>query len=203
MGNVASTLGGAITGGLVGGPIGTAVGSVFPSSVGSAIFGQTPPSPQSQTNSISPQLQQMQQQQVQNAQNYQQNMPAYEQQQQTAARDQSRQALAQQLAGTTANSNSRGMLYGSYNQGQQAQQTAQNQANLQNTYAGINTNAQNQLSQLQGQALGTGLAVNQSQQSENQAAYNMALQQQMSNNQLFGSLLGAGGSGAGLLAGLG
>lgn len=171
------------------------------SAPGNLLFGQTPPSPQSQTNSISPQLQQMQQQQAQTANNFQQNLPAYEQQQYNTAGDQSRQALSQQLANDTTSANSRGLLYGGYNQGQQAQDTAQSAANLNNTYANINTNAQNQLSQLQSAALGTGVAMNQSAQSEQQAAYQAALQQQLSNNQLFGSLTKGLGAGAGLLLG--
>lgn len=185
------------------GGVASAVGSGIQSVVnapGNLLFGQTPPSPQSQVNSVSPALQQMQQQQETNAVNFGNNLPAYEQQQQNSAADASRQSLAQQLAGNTQNSNSRGMLYGSYNAGKQAQTTAENQAGLQQTDANVNTNAQNQLSEMQSQALGTGLAVNQSQQQENAAAYQMALQQQMSNNQLFGALLKGGGAGAGLLA---
>lgn len=167
---------------------------------GNIIFGQTPPSPQSQVNSISPQLSAMQQQQAQAAVDFGNNLPAYEKQQQNSAADASRQSLAQSLAGTTANSNARGMLYGSYNAGAQAQDVAKNQADLATTNANINTNAQNELSGMQSQALGTGLAMNQSQQQENDAAYQMALAQQLSNNQLFGSLLKGGGSAAGLLA---
>ena len=179
--------------------IGSGLGAIA-SAPGNLLFGQTPPSPQSQVNSVSPQLSQMEQQQTQNAENFGANLPAYEQQQQNTAADASRQQLASQLAGTTANSNARGMLYGTYNQGQEANDTAQNQANLAQTDVNINNNAQNQLSQLQSQALGTGLAVNQDQQQQQAAAYQIALEQQQSNNALFGNLMKGAGAGAGLLA---
>lgn len=182
------------------GGVANAVGSVV-SAPGRLIFGQTPPSAQSQVNSVNPQLSQMQQQQAQAAVDFGNNLPAYEQSQHNAAADNSRQQLSQQLAGVTKDSNSRGMLYGSYNQGKQAQATAQNQANLAETDDNINTNAQNTLSQMQNQALGTGVTLNQTQQGENNAAYQAALQQQLSNNQLFGSLMKGGGAGAGLLLG--
>jgi len=165
--------------------------------------GQKPPNPQSMTNSVDPRLTQMRDQQTQQAEDYGKNLSTTEASQQQGAADTSRQALAQQLAGVTKGSNSRGMLYGSYNQGQQAQTTAKNAADLQQTKANINTNAQNTLSQLQDQALGTGIAINQSNQAEQNSAYQMALAEQMSNNQAFGGLISGLGSFGGLLAGRG
>ena len=182
--------------GAIGNGVSSAVGGV-----GQLIFGQTPPTPQSQTNSISPQLQAMQQQQAQAAQNYATNLPSYENQQQNTATDSSRQQLAQTLAGTTAGTNANGLLYGSYNQGQQAQATAQNAANLQTTKANINTADQNTLASMQAAALGTGMAVNQSQQAENQTAYQTALAQQQNNTGLFNDLLQGAGKVTGLIAG--
>ena len=166
------------------------------------IIGNRPQDPSQLENPLDPQLQQMQQQQEQQALDYKANMPGYENQQQNAATDNSRQALVSQLAGTTANSNARGMLYGSYNQGQQAQATAQNQANLNTTKANINTNAQNTLSGLQGQAVGSGLVMQQSQNAQALAAYQAALQQQQSTNGEFGAITGGVGKVAGLLASL-
>ena len=180
--------------------VGNVVGGGI-SQVGQTIFGSTPPSAQSQTESMDPRLLAMQNQQTQNAVNYGNNINAYEQQQQDTATDSNRQALAQQLAGVTQNSNARGLLYGGYNQGQQAQATAQNAANLQNTYAGINTGAQNTLSQLQQQALSSALALNQSEQSQNSAEYQTALAQQKANSGLFGGLLNGVGSFLGGAAG--
>ena len=166
------------------------------------IIGNQPQDPSQLENPLNPQLQQMQQQQEQNASNYQANMPAYINQQQNAATDNSRQALASQLAGTTANSNARGMLYGSYNQGQQAQATAQNQAQLQNTNANINTDVQNTSNTLNNQAIQSGLAMQQSQNQQALAAYQAALQQQQSTNGEFGAITGGAGKAVGLLAAL-
>lgn len=166
------------------------------------IIGNQPQDPSQLENPLDPQLQQMQQQQEQQALDYQANMPAYENQQQNAATDSSRQALAQQLAGTTANSNARGMLYGSYNQGQQANATAANQANLNTTKANINTNVQNTSNALNNQALGSGLALQQSQNAQALAAYQAGLQQQQSTNGEFGAITGGVGKVAGLLASL-
>lgn len=174
-------------------------GNAF-NSVNGFIWGNQPQDPSQYENPLNPQLQQMQQQQAQQAASYQANMPAYENQQQNAATDSSRQGLAQQLAGTTANSNARGMLYGSYNQGQQASATAQNQAQLQTTKANINTNVQNTSNSLNNQALGSGLALQQSQNAQALAAYQAALQQQEATNGEFGAITGGVGKVGGLLA---
>lgn len=187
--------------GTVGNAVATGIGGV-PYMAGKALLGGGGgggSSSSSSADQIDPRLRKMQDQQTQNAIDFGNNLPAYEEQQQRLAADSSRQQLAQQLAGVKANSNSRGMLYGSYNQGRQAQTTAQNAAALQTAKANINTQAQNTLNQMQGQALGEGVAVQQSQQYANQTAYQQALAQQLANNQLFGTLLGGAGMGAGLL----
>lgn len=181
----------------VGSGLGAAAGAV-----GNVLGGQQP-NTQSLVNPVNPQLAQMQQNQVNAANNYAQNLPSYEKQQQNAAADASRQQLAQGLAANTTNSNARGMLYGSYNQGQQAQTTAQNQANLQTTNANINTGDIATMQGLQAQALGNGVAINNSQNEQEMAAYQAALQQQLATNQAFGSFLGGAGAGAGLIAGMG
>ena len=154
----------------------------------------------SQIPAINPQLQQMEQQQINAATQFGNNLPAYVKQQQNAATDTSRQNLAQTLAGTTQNSNARGLLYGGYNQGQQANATVQNQAQLGVTNENINTNAQNTLSQMQSAALGQGVALQGQQQTLNQQAYQQALAQMQAQNQGVGSLLGGIGSIGGLLA---
>ena len=170
--------------------------------IGNVLGGQQSSS-QSLVNPINPQLSQMQQNQVNAATNYANNLPSYEQQQQNAAADASRQQLAQGLAANTTNSNARGMLYGSYNQGQQAQTTAQNQANLQTTDANINTGDIATLQGLQSQALGSGIAMVNSQNQQETAAYQAALQQQLATNQAFGSFAQGAGSGAGLMMAMG
>lgn len=164
------------------------------------IAGQKPPDPKSQVNSLDPRLTGMRDQQIKAATEYGNNIKGYEKQQQNTAADTSRQNLAGQLAGVNTNSNSRGLLYGGYNEGEQAKTSAMNQAALQQQYSNINTNAQNTLSGLQNQALGTGLVINQTQQNQNDLAYQAALQQQMQNNQMFGSLLGGIGSIGGRMA---
>lgn len=197
--SIGNTISGAVTSPILDPVVGVPL--ALGKTASNAAFGSGPPqSVNSMTNPVDPQLQQMQQQQTQNAVNFGNNLPAYEKQQQNTATDTSRQQLATQLAGTTQNSNARGLLYGGYNQDQQAQDVAKNQANLAQTNTNINTNAQNQLSGMQSQALGTGMALNASEQQQQEAAYQAALQQQLAQNQAFGSFLGGAGAGAGLLA---
>lgn len=199
-------VGSAASGGLLGdqgllkGGNGSGVGGPLWNPGNQLIVGNTPQDPSSLEAPLGASLQQMQAQQSQNALDYQKNLPALEGQQQSAATDASRQQLAGQLAGVTRNSNSRGLLYGGYNQGQQADATAQNQANLQTTKANINSTDQNNLSNLQNQAVSGGLAMQQAQNAQALAAYQAALQQQQAVNGEFGSLMSAGGKFAALLA---
>lgn len=187
--DAAKGVGKAVGGYMLGGPVGW----------GAAVLGQfgsqdDPSNPQSMVNSVDPRLKQMRDEQIQQATDYKKNMPGYQQQQQRSATDTSRQQLAQDLAGVSKGSNARGMLYGSYNQGKQAQATAQNAADLQRTKAGINTGTEQTLSQLQNQALGTGMNVNATQQAQNALAYQIALQRQQASANAQGGLLGGVGS---------
>jgi len=185
------------------GGVASGIGTVLGHSpgLGPLFGGGNPPAPPSQmVNSVDPRLQQTRDDQIKWAQYYGANLPYYEKQQQNINTDNSRQALSQQLAGVTQNSNARGMLYGSYNQGEQAQAAAQNQAALQAENAIVNQNAQDKLSQLQAQAMGTGIAVNQSQQDINNQAYQIALARQQQAAQAMGSLVSGGGMLGGMAA---
>lgn len=141
---------------------------------------------------VDPGVAAMQQQQQQQAQQFRANLPQNEQMMfQNAAQNANRQ-LGQNLNNINQNSNSRGLMYGGINQGLQAKERANTQVQLAQTRENINDQMNNAANQMDAAAIGTGMAIQQSQQSIQDQIYNQALMNMMNQNQSFGSVLGAG-----------
>lgn len=184
--------------GLKGIALGGPVGKYAPGSLTAPYFSQ-PGVPGQPVNPVDPRIQQIRDQQLNDANDYANNLDATRNSEYGVAEDSSRRQLAKDLAGDRTNANSRGMLYGSYEQGQEANSTGRNASALASAKTNINTDTQNTLNSLQNQALGSGMASNQA----DQDFYNQAYQRQLTNSQqksnAFGNLASGGGSGLGLL----
>jgi hypothetical protein len=140
-------------------------------------------------NTIDPNLVAMQKSQAKSANDYSANMGNLRADQGNAAEDSSRNKLAKSLAQTNASSNSRGLLYGGYNQGQRANTIAGNQSELNATKANINTDTQNNLNTLQNQAIQSGLGLQNAQNQLNQNNFNYQMNRQKQQQEAEGGLL--------------
>lgn len=187
-GAIAGYLGGTAIGGPVGSVVGTAVGA-------NNLF--KPPA-QPTAPGVDPGLSAVQQQQQQQAQQFRANLPQNEN---TAYSDlaQASGANTNQAVRQAGSSNSaRGLLYGGVNQGQQQGIRANNQVNLAKGKSDINNQYETEANKMDAAAVGTGVAIQQTQQSVQDQIYKQALLNMNNQNNAFGSLLGAGGAGLGL-----
>lgn len=152
---------------------------------------------QPQPEQVDPRIKAMQERQIKAAQDFRAGAEGMKDQRIGQAQEGIRGELAQNLAQVKRNVNNRGMLYSGLNQQAQMQAQGAAQAQAAAQRAQINQDVENQANALEGAALGNAAAVNQAQNSFNQAAYNQALQER----QARGSALAALGGGLGSLAG--
>lgn len=108
------------------------------------------------------------------------------------------QQLNKNLQAQTSSDNSRGLLYGGINEGHNQAQRASSATQLAQGRESINDNYQTAANQMDAAAVGTGVAVQQSQQAVQDQIYNQALMNMANQNKAFGSLATAGGMAGGM-----
>ncbi len=155
----------------------------------------TPPSAPGVDPGVSSALQSQQQQ----AQQFRQNLPGMENQAGQQLAQSTNRQMGQNIENVNKYDNSRGLLYGGINQGNQQKQRVNAATSLAAGRTSINDQYNQAANQMDAAAVGTGLAVQQSQQVIQDQIYNQALTNMMNQNQAFGSLLGAGAMAAVLL----
>lgn len=173
-------------------------GGVDPATQG--MWGMMEPGASPDAPGVNPNLAKVQQAQVGAYNQFTQNMPQMQNQMGNQARAGFNQQAGTQIQRNRATNSSRGLLYGGINQGQEAGirgQAAVKSANAQGT---INAGLLNSQSQLQGNAVNTGLAINQNQQQIQNDIYQQALAQMQASAGMFGSAMGSVGKVGGLLA---
>lgn len=145
---------------------------------------------------VDPGVQAALQQQQQQAQQFSQNLPNMQNQAGQQLAQATNQQMGQNLNNVNQFNSARGLAFGGINQGAQQGQRANAATSLAQGREQINDQFQQASNQMNAAAIGSGVAVQQSQQAIQDQIYNQALTNMMNQNQAFGSLLGAGGMAA-------
>lgn len=126
------------------------------------------------------------------------NLPQMQQQMASSMGQGINQQTQQNLSANKTNNSTRGLLYGGINQGQQAAVRGQGQVQMAQGREMINSQLNSAADQMDQGTISQGMALQNVQQNMQNAIYQQAMMNMMSQNQMYGSLVGAGAMGAGM-----
>lgn len=149
---------------------------------------------------VNPNLAKVQQAQVGAYNQFTKNIPTMQNQMGNQARQGFNQQAGAQIQRNRSTNSGRGLLYGGINQGQEAGIHGQAATKSANAQGSINAGLLNTQSQLQGNAVNTGLSIQQNQQQIQDDIYQQAIAQMQASSGMFGSAMGSIGKVGGLLA---